>query len=384
LLQGLLLQADFTHISAWQRLTDKGEKQLLFMCGDTHDQESMGLDQDEQITKLMAANADADDCIIAEDMNDAAGLAERFDAYFEVHPHEEDRAKAAQALKHLQDDLYESERVYQAQQRVQAALFLLPYCARNNNVPIHNVDFRQFLTCDAPRADIAKYTNGNEILPWMLERIVHDIAQFNDGPLLNEYYKDVVARYKPFMADITKVMREEHLLFQDLPAYFADLILNDPAIETFSVDRFKAAKTIDFDMMIHNLGLITDHLKTVKERKPWMREDLLMILTDLFDLSSVELFDAVVVHELCNRQINSSKANTVFVCVGQAHAEVVEEFLPELGYTLLDETVDVDGVNIEKFCTPILTQSNNPLIVAWSYVVDTVNSVVGYVTELFV
>ena len=166
------LQADFTHVSAWQRIPKSGEKQLLVMCGDTHSKEKVGLDQAEQIVELLAGHRRPDDCILVEDLSDMVGLAKRIDTFFEHYPCEEDRKEIARSLHHLHYEVLEGVRTQRAQERKQISLFLLPYCARACDVPMYNIDFRQCVSCDTPRMEIAKYQKGSEIIPWVIEQIV--------------------------------------------------------------------------------------------------------------------------------------------------------------------------------------------------------------------
>lgn len=346
------VQADFIHVSAWERQLQDGTKQSILFFGDVHDQEEVGFKQAQQIVHAVAQRNNKDDLLLVEDMNDAHDLAKRLDAYFQEHPHEQDRHNAAESVKRL-IDIYEDERLNQAEKGVNATLFMLPYFAQKKDVNICNVDFRQFVSCDAPRLDISKYHNGHLIVPAMLETVVADIASFDDTPTLNAYYAQLLKRYTPFMQMMCNIMRNEKIIFQDLPDYFAKKLMKDPL--AFELKQFKSASSATFNFYHELLGKALAFLRPTSSEKTYQK--LVLIFVDLLDLSSVELIDAIIMHRLYQEQIATNKDNLLCVCVGEAHMLNVEKQLKQCGYKKIDAILDWQGVDVEAFCAKHVQQT---------------------------
>jgi hypothetical protein len=344
------IQADFVEVSVWNRQLQNGKNQQIICFGDRHDIEHVGYEQSKEIVDLMVQRNHKDDLILIEDMNDARGLAKRVHNYFEQFPYKDDQKQAAQKLERLHK-IYEQARQKTVEEKENVSLFVLPHFAREQNINYSNVDFRQFLSCDAPKMDISKYHNGHLIMPWILQQLYNEVAGLNDGQVLNDVYKKALNRFEPFMNYMCDTARDNKIVFQDLADYFTNLFMCNPS--AVELNLFNSAAVDDFQIWFNNLKKILYHIKHDKNSQKH-REDLKMILTNIFNLASVQLVDAVILHEIYNRQIVCDVDNAVFICVGRAHMIEIEKWLPAFDYKKIDTCFDIKGVSIEPFCTPYI------------------------------
>jgi hypothetical protein len=255
----------------------------------------------------------------------------------------------------------------------------LPYLARQKNVSQINIDFRQFVSCGAMRFNVEEYQNGRLIIPHLLESVVQEIAAYDDGPVLNKRYAEIVERYTPFMQYICKIMRDNNIIFQDLIDYLVDACIANP--QAFDPVFVKSIRTVDLSWNFNQLQLALDKVKT-GDKSDQVRASLRSNFDDLLTLSSAELIDARMLHTLYKKQIENTENNIMFMCAGKAHNAVVADELSHLGYALVDHVIDKDGVDMGQVCAPLMPASRR-IVTVWSYVTDAVDTVVEYITELF-
>ncbi|MEX0848684.1 MAG: hypothetical protein WD055_00470 [Candidatus Dependentiae bacterium] len=112
---------------------------------------------------------------------------------------------------------------------------------------------------------------------------------------------------------------------------------------------FNSAAIDDFQVWFNNLKKVLYHIKHDKNSQKH-RADLRMILTHIFDLASVQLVDAVILHEVYKNQVTCNTDSAIFICVGRAHMLEVEKLLPALDYKKIDACFNIKGVDVERFC----------------------------------
>jgi hypothetical protein len=374
-----MLYADYVDVSVWKRLSDKGNEQFLVLCGDKHNLMDSGIYQAEEIVKHLSARNNKNDYIMIEDLNDIEGFGKRVDAFFDVYPNKLDREKALQETSSLREGI-EGQRKECVDMCEHDALFVLPYLARKKNISVDNIDFRTFVSCGTMRFNTQAYENGRLIIPHLVESLVQEIATYNDAPVLNKRYAEIVERYTPFMNYICKIMRDNNIIFQDLIAYLVDTCLANP--EAFNPVFVESVRTVDLSWNLHHFEAALDQVKkgdTSEKVCAELRSNLYNLLT----LSSAELFDARALHALYTKQIDVADGNTVFMCAGKAHNAIVAQELSHFGYVLVDQVIDEHGVDMAKVCASLISTSK-PVVTVWSYVIDTVDAVAEYVSELFV
>ncbi len=340
-----ILHADFVHISKWDRELDNGQKQSIVFFGDIHDQLNAGFKQAKDIANFMAQYKNKNDCVLLEAINDADMIVTHTDRFYAHYNYPEDQKDIQKGLGRLADILEDARKEDVAQQK-NNALFLLPHFFDEHGVAYDNVDFRQTMTCDAPRLNISNYQDGHLIIPFVIEQLFNEIASYEDTPELNAFYSKVLNRYKPFMRFICNIMREHKIIFQDLPDFFATDLMKNPL--AYELKQFKAASFYAFNYYHERLGRELAFLRKTKSKRT--KDKLVELFKHVLDLSSVELIDAYILHLLHTKQVKSNERSTISVVVGQAHMRAVEKYLPQLGYERVGFSFDEDGVDVAAFC----------------------------------
>lgn len=373
-----LLSADFVDVSVWKRLSEKGNEQVLVLCGDKHDLAHTGIEQSETIVEFLSARNNKHDHIVIEDLNDIEGFGKHVDGFFDAYPNDADCETARRGIAGVHKAL-EEQREECIKKQENDLLFVLPYLARKKNVSQINIDFRHFVSCGAMRFNVEEYQNGHLMIPYLLESVVQEIAAYDDGPVLNKRYAEIVERYTPFMQYICKIMRDNNIMFQDLIDYLVDACIANP--QAFDPVFVKSIRTVDLSWNFKQLQLALDKVKK-GDKSDQVRASLRSNFDDLLTLSSAELIDARMLHTLYKKQISNAENNIMFMCAGKAHNAIVADELSHLGYTLVDQIVDKEGVDMAHICESLVT-TNNSIVTVWSYITDTVDTVVEYITELF-
>ncbi len=364
-----LAHADFVHISKWDRVLEDGQKQSIVFFGDIHDQLENGFVQAKDIANFMAQYKNKNDCVLLEAINDADMILTHTDRFYAQHNFPEDQKDIHKGLGRLADIL-EAARQEDIAEQKNNALFILPHFFDERGVAYENVDFRQTMTCDAPRLNISNYQDGHLIIPFGIEQLFNEIASYDDNPELNAFYSKVLNRYGPFMHFICNIMREHKIIFQDLPYFFATALMKDPL--AYELKQFKAASEHAFNYYHERLGQALSFLRPTSSEHT--KEKLIGIFKRVLDLSSVELVDVYILHLLYAKQIKSNEQSTISVVVGQAHMRAVEKYLSQLGYERVDFSFDEDGVNVAAFC---VNYPNEDAHSFWARIVAAFTYVVG-------
>lgn len=345
------------------------------MCGDEHNIKKIGFNQAQEVSELISA--DNNSHIILEDFNDISGTVEGLTAFFEDHFETKDTVQLQQQVKNRYQKI-EAERVRKAERGEHLLLFLVPYFANEHGVEYTNVDFRNTFSSDMQPYNVAPGALENQVMAWMLQRKVEQIASFSDNEVLNDFYRQKVQQFRPFMNYICSIMKKEKLSFQELSPYLYNLFLKNP--EAYNSDLFLPATKEDNFKIRDNLTDIIAEIKggNVSDR---VKADLQEMIDYLLDLCTIDLIDAQILHELFQKQILPDVSNVVMVCCGKAHAQAVENVLPSLGYKEISSKSDGNGVDLKTFCELYLdNETEDAKGNFWHYITDAFS----YVVSLFV
>lgn len=209
------------------------------------------------------------------------------------------------------------------------------------NVPVTNVEFRFPLG-----ASIADYPVPANKVFQVINNVIKTISAFDDGPILNEFYKQTVqdyeASYKQFQETFDTIFHSDESLFNALNK------LPIATIKEIILHSSMGDKNFTRQFNINNEEEVNALIQKIKESSeldnPWVGKAMKLILF-MKMLSYYGLIDCLLAHHI---YISDHKVPTI-VYAGAAHIVPVEQLLEKLGYS----RVDLVGVPLHPRLGPL-------------------------------
>ena len=373
------LHADFTHISAWQRTAESGEKQLLIVCGDDHSIREKGFKQAQEVAAIL--KKDKNNALIIEDAYD---YSRSINQLAKLSDGTENFVHLIEDFEHYQNVTLGSHVVEDVVDHMVSGIVLVSALALEQNSICERIEFRQLITFQLPHLLelIDEYGYDHRVvIQSLIEHMYNEIESFNDCPRLNEFYAHVLRSFSPLKKIIEDFMQTQHGMVT-FPTYLCDQLMKNPDLIEADCLTY-ASPHPQLITMREKMHTLFKSLKTdigSVDKKALTKQIEINFVYNAFSA----LFDAYLLHALYEKQIDVRNENIAIICAGLGHTMHVETLLPDMGYTKLHENAEKTGVNIADFCEPFVpANTSNPIMYVWSYVVDSVESVISYVSELF-
>ena len=212
---------------------------------------------------------------------------------------------------------------------ISLVLFLSSLC-KKESVPVENVEFRQLWDLSLKGLSISAADAWHSI-----QQAIAELAQYDDGAVLNHYYKALHAHYTSYEQKNKKLF--SHIAQQKTPLQtkansFVSIALNNQ-YETYYSENVDDALT---DRLAHKS--IVDYLL---RSSTCSDDDLLEAAADEIEDMSIakkiysllsnypdQLIDARILHQIYRHKDKPY----IFICAGALHISCITALLVELGY----------------------------------------------------